>query len=71
LSKTHPSQKLPAPTIDLYGVQVDLWLEINGKAAPFRSFAGNAVDYIESISVEIGLMENISSVLRLILAYIF
>lgn len=43
--------------IDLFGVSVSLWLENNGNMVPFRSIAGNSTDYIESISVKLGLME--------------
>jgi hypothetical protein len=47
-------------TIDLFGVDVSLWIQ-NGKTlAPFRSLAGNAADYIESINLKIGLMETFS-----------
>jgi hypothetical protein len=46
-----------SPSIDLFGVDVRLWIESNGKMVPFRSLAGNATDYVENISVKIGLME--------------
>src|SRR6185312_2126923 len=45
------------PGIDLFGVNVNLWIEDNGKMKAFRTLSGNATDYIESISVKIGLME--------------
>jgi len=43
--------------IDLYGVNVKLWLKKSGKLIPFRNIAGAATDYIESINVRIGLLE--------------
>lgn len=47
-------------TIDLFGVRVELWIEHNNEWVSFRSIAGNATDYIDSISVKIGLMQNFS-----------
>jgi len=46
-----------SPSVDLHGVDVRLWIEINGAMVPFRTLAGNATDYVESVTVKIGLME--------------
>lgn len=47
-----------SPIIDLFGVQVELWIENNAKWIPFRNIAGNATDYIQSVSIRVGLMNN-------------
>lgn len=43
--------------IDLYGGSVSLWIENNGKMIPARDLFGKGLDYINTVSVRIGLGE--------------
>lgn len=51
--------------IDLFGASVNLQIDTGSGMRSFRSAAGVAADYIESISVKIGLVENIRIEIKL------
>lgn len=55
----------PDSNIDLYGVSVNLQIDIGNGPQSFRSAAGSSADYIESINVKIGLMQNIRMEIKL------
>lgn len=47
------------PLIDLYGFSVNFQVDLGNGPIPFSTAAGNSADYIESISIRIGILENI------------